>query len=257
MDIRKTVRWGTRQLAEQVLSPLRVLPVKGRLAQPLEEWPGIISIIHEIRVPRGVPFQPVPTATCPANINIILALIEQTREVPGDLAECGVFRGASLVPMAIYLRQKGVPKHLFGFDSFQGFDRIAKDLALGGARDVHRKSNGFAETSKNLVRRKLQRFGVEESVTLVPGYFRDSLPAQSANLFSFVHLDCDTYASYSECLSFFYPRMNRGGIILFDEYNDLAWPGCNLAVDEFFSGKPEKLALITRDNYQKSYIEKL
>jgi hypothetical protein len=57
-------------------------------------------------------------------------------------------------------------------------------------------------------------------------------------------------------LRFFYPRMNQRGIILFDEYNDQWWPGCNLSVDEFLADKEEKLQLITRDNYQKFYIQK-
>ena len=70
---------------------------------------------------------------------------------------------------------------------------------------------------------------------LVSGYFRDTLQEFSELRFSFVHLDCDIYASYMECLEFFYPRLAPGGIILLDEYNDPPWPGCNKAVDEFLT----------------------
>jgi hypothetical protein len=42
-----------------------------------------------------------------------------------------------------------------------------------------------------------------------------------------------------------------GGIILFDEYNDSPWPGCNQAVDEFLVATSLKLEPITRDNYEK------
>jgi hypothetical protein len=162
------------------------------------------------------------------------------------------------VPTAIFLQQKKINKHVFGFDSFQGFDEsVEKDIALGGSKDEQRKVGGFSQTSEELVSGKLRLFGVEQGVTLVPGYFRDSLVACSSNRFSFVHLDCDTYDSYKECLSFFYPRLNRGGIILFDEYNDPAWPGCNLAIDEYLADKPEKPQRIERDNFQKFYIEKV
>jgi O-methyltransferase len=255
MNLQKVVRWRIRKLAEQILLPLRALPVKNRLAQPLGTWPSVLGTIHRIHVPRGVPFTPVPTATCPANINIILALINETVDIPGDLAECGVYRGASLVPMAVYLRQKNIRKHILGFDSFQGFDVVTKEIALG-TRDMNRRSNRSSNTSERLVRCKLRRFEVEENVTLVPGYFCDTLQTYAESRFSFVHLDSDTYESYSECLRFFYPRMNQRGIILFDEYNDQWWPGCNLALDEFLADKPEKLQLITRDNYQKFYIQK-
>jgi hypothetical protein len=45
--------------------------------------------------------------------------------------------------------------------------------------------------------------------------------------------------------------------ILLDEYNDPPWPGCNLAVDEFLSNKPEKLMEISLgSNYQKLYFSR-
>jgi hypothetical protein len=45
-----------------------------------------------------------------------------------------------------------------------------------------------------------------------------------------------------------------GGIILFDEYNDSPWPGCNQAVDEFLVATSLKLEPITRDNYEKYLV---
>ena len=50
--------------------------------------------------------------------------------------------------------------------------------------------------------------------------------------------------------------MSPGGIVLFDEYNDPPWPGCNLAIDEFLADKPEKLMAITMNNYEKYFIQK-
>jgi hypothetical protein len=232
-----------RLLVKNSLFPLRhIFPRQPYLDKPIATWPGIVGVIHDIRVPRGVRPQPVSSPAGYANINIILALVQR----------------AALVPTVIYLRQNKINKHVFGFDSFQGFDEsVEKDMALGGSKDEQRKVGGFSETSEELVNGKLRLFGVEQKATLVPGYFRDSLGACAGNRFSFVHLDCDTYDSYKECLSFFYPRLNRGGIVLFDEYNDPAWPGCNLAIDEYLADRPEKPQRIERDNFQKSYIEKL
>jgi len=247
-----------RLLVKNSLFPLRhVFPRQPFLDKPIATWPAIVGVVHDIRVPRGVRPQPVSSPAGYANINIILALVERVASVPGDQAECGVFRGSTLVPTAIFLKQNKIKKHLFGFDSFQGFDEsVTKDMALGGSKDEQRKVGGFSETSEELVGGKLRLFGAEGSVTLVPGYFHNSLPACANNRFSFVHLDCDTYDSYKECLSFFYPRLNRGGVVLFDEYNDPAWPGCNMAIDEFLADKPEKPQRIERDNFQKFYIEK-
>ena len=97
---------------------------------------------------------------------------------------------------------------------------------------------------------------------LVKGYFENSLPDfallhEPPRLqFSFVHLDVNLYESYKQCIKFFYPRVVASGIVLLDEYNDPPWPGCNKAVDELLAGRPEKLEMIERDNYQKWYFVK-
>lgn len=57
-------------------------------------------------------------------------------------------------------------------------------------------------------------------------------------------------------MEFFYPRINKGAVILLDEYNDPPWPGCNKAVDEFLADKAETLQKIEMDNYQKWYLRK-
>jgi O-methyltransferase len=248
-----------RLLMMQSLYPLRhVFPRPLYVNKPISSWPPILGLIHDIGVPRAIRPNLVVSPASSANIKIILELVERVASVPGDLAECGVFRGASLVPTAIFLKQKRISRHIFGFDSFQGFDdSVRKDVALGGEEHDDKTVGGLSETSTALVRDKLRLFGVEEGVTLVPGYFRDTLATCANTRFSFVHLDCDIYDSYRDCLSFFYPRLNRGGIILFDEYNDPPWPGCNLAVDEYLADKPEKPQSIVLDNYQKFYIERV
>src|SRR3984893_10898718 len=53
------------------------------------------------------------------------------RDVPGDVAECGVFKGSSLAAIALYLRDNRLAKHVFGLDSFQGFDAsVEEDIRL-------------------------------------------------------------------------------------------------------------------------------
>ena len=59
-------------------------------------------------------------------------------------------------------------------------------------------------------------------------------------IFSFVHIDVDTYESTLSCLKFFYPRMNRGGFIISHDYHDGSM-GVRKAIDEFFSDKAEPI----------------
>lgn len=216
-------------------------------------WAGLL----DVKVPCSVRRNPRKSPLGESNIKIIFELLGRASNLPGDVAECGVFRGSSLLAIGLYVKQHRLGKVVHGFDSFEGFsESVEFDVRLGGQESNDKRVGGFNETSYELVREKVVRLNLEDVVRLHKGFFAYTLPACSGATFSFVHLDCDIYESYKECLNFFYRRMSPGGIILFDEYNDPPWPGCNLAVDEFLAGKPEQPTEIESDNYQKWYIQK-
>jgi hypothetical protein len=242
-----------RRLIRTIATPLTA---KLYADVPIASWPPRLGSLHEITVPRAIIPHPEPLPIGSANINNLIHMLEQTRAVPGDVAECGVFRGASLIPMALYARQTGLTKTIYAFDSFEGFaESVVADRELSGPHPEWKNPGVMKETSYDLVASKLTRFGLS-SVELIKGYFSQTLPRYANCVFSFVHLDCDTYEAYRECLEFFYPRMSPGGVILFDEYNDPPWPGCNKAVNNFLAGKPEQLESIAKDNWVKYYFSK-
>lgn len=235
----------------------RLLGTPAYRDQPIWDWPSAIAPLARIKVPSAVKTPVQPQAAGSANINLVFAQLQRTSAVAGNIAECGVFQGATITPMACWLRDTSSPKHIFGFDSFAGFDdSIAPDLELGGAHTEQRRVAGFNRTSLRYVSNKLTDFGVADKVTLVPGYFAETLHQQATQQFSFVHLDCDIYQSYLDCLEFFYPRLEPGGIILLDEYDDPSWPGCNKAVDEFLANRPEQLEKLSDNNFIKYCIVK-
>jgi hypothetical protein len=113
--------------------------------------------------------------------------------------------------MAIWATQQNLKKTFFGYDSFEGFaERIVKDQQMGGADIECKRPGGMNETSYELVASKLKSFRLQ-NVQLRKGFFNHTLPEESGTHFSFVHLDCDAYDAYFECLNFFYPRMSTGG----------------------------------------------
>jgi Macrocin-O-methyltransferase (TylF) len=72
-------------------------------------------------------------------------MIERTRLLDGELADCGVFRGASLIAIGIYLQQQQIAKTVYGFDSFQGFDEpVNYDAGLPGEEAEHKFVGGLA-----------------------------------------------------------------------------------------------------------------
>jgi O-methyltransferase len=225
--------------------------------RPIQTWPAWMARLHDVSVPQAVEPQAELAPTGGANITIIFRLIDRIHALPGELADCGVFRGASLIAMALYLQQKSIAKTAYGFDSFKGFDDAVKyDIELRGTPAKRKTPGGFSNTSPELVLQKAARFGLG-NIRLVPGYFRDSFGQLPQDLkFCFVHLDVNLYTSYKECMEFFYPRVVTGGIILLDEYNDPPWPGCNKALNEFLADKPERLEAAVSDNYQKYFLVK-
>lgn len=225
--------------------------------RPVRRWPRWIGDLFVVKVPANLVGKPEPSPSGGANINILLELVDAVAGVQGDIAECGVFRGGTLIPMALYLRQNGMRKQIFGLDSFEGFgEDVSIDIKLGGAPDVEKRPGGFNSTSYEFVARRAEALGFGAGLTIIKGYFDHTLKQLEGRRFSLVHLDCDIYESYKCCLEFFYPLMSPGGIVLIDEYDDPPWPGCRKAVDEFLGGKAEKLELIQRDNYQKFFFRK-
>jgi len=97
--------------------------------KPIADWSKWASDLLEVKTPTNLTCKAEVSPEGGSNINIILALLDQTRDVPGDVAECGVFTGGSLTAIALYLRENGLAKHVFGLDSFEGFDEsVNKDI---------------------------------------------------------------------------------------------------------------------------------
>lgn len=159
---------------------------------------------------------------------LIHSLAKAQSQIPGALAEVGVFEGGSA---RMICESKGeAPLHLF--DTFSG-------LPPAGEHDApaHRDKKNLYACSLASVQEYLSTF---PNVHFHEGVF----PHSTGNVppdefFSFVHLDVDLYESTINCLDYFYPRMRSGGVILSHDYSILH--GVRKAFSEFFHDKPEQL----------------
>lgn len=75
------------------------------------------------------------------------------------------------------------------------------------------------------------------NIKLIKGYFKD---IKFNKPIALLHIDGDLYQSYKDALTVLFPLVVKGGIIIFDEYNEPAWPGATKAVDEFFQKDIQK-----------------
>lgn len=152
-------------------------------------------------------------------------------KIQGDLAEVGVYKGATAKLIHHYM-----PEKLFHlFDTFEGFTDKGREKELQNTGH-QTEANQFADVSMDDVRKNI--YPQNSNVVLYKGYFPESAPdIIYGKKFSFVHLDADLYDPIKSGLDFFYPRMAKNGIILVHDYN--AWPGARKAVDEFFINRAE------------------
>ena len=197
-------------------------------------------------------------------------LFKMTLEVPGDIAELGVFRGLGLMTWANLLEAYCIgdrTKVVYGFDNWKGFTKFDEQdgSAIGQAHKVIGGFNpeGFYDELVNAIaifdkdrfipwkaRVKLVNGQIEETV----GQFVKDNPGVR---FSLVHFDCDLYAPTKAALEALYPKVSRGGVILFDEYSIPDWAGETTAVDEFIADKPElKLKTLSWTNAPAAYLIK-
>jgi hypothetical protein len=181
-----------------------------------------------------------------------------TASLEGDIIECGVFRGSTLLGMAHRLALRGIgDARLIGCDSFQGFPTPSKEDALEDGSFHERTRLGvFRETSYEALSTRISALGYAQNIRLLKGFFNDTLPQLSNRLFRVVHLDCDLYQSYVTCLEFFYPRLVRGGYMVFDEYDfsEPVYPGARKAIDQFLKDKPEKLQRLSGLSVARPFI---
>jgi O-methyltransferase len=155
-------------------------------------------------------------------------LLKLVREVPGNTAECGAYKGAS--SYFICRRTAGQGRLHRVFDSFAGLSSV--DPVDG----TYWKSGALA-ASEHLVRRNLADFPF---VTYHKGWIPECFGGCEDETYAFVHIDVDLYRPTLDSLQFFYDKMESGGVLLCDDSGfALTCPGARKAMDEFFCDKPE------------------
>jgi len=191
-----------------------------------------------------------------------------TMEVPGDIAELGVFRGLGLMTWANLLECFCVgdrTKVVYGFDNFKGFDKLSEEDG-GEYENVQKYRGGFSpekyqreledavdifDADRFIPWKKRVELIVGDIVDTVPQFVKDNPGIR----FSLVHFDCDMYEPTKVALEHLFPRVSKGGIIIFDEYSIKEWAGETKAVDEYFGGRV-KINKLPWTNAPAGYIVK-
>ncbi|MBX2917510.1 MAG: class I SAM-dependent methyltransferase [Cyclobacteriaceae bacterium] len=173
--------------------------------------------------------------------------------VPGDVVECGVWRGGMIAAIA---ELSGNTRRVHLFDSFEGLPE-AKEIdgkeALqwqANKTSPHYYNNCYADESFALNALKL---AAHTNFQIYKGWFQNTLSTYQGNPIAILRLDGDWYDSVKVCLEKLYPLVSEGGLIIIDDY--YTWDGCSKAIHDYLS-EIKSASRVFQWNNQVGYIIK-
>jgi O-methyltransferase len=163
--------------------------------------------------------------------------------ISGDIVECGVWRGGSMMMVALTLLMLGdTSRRLVLFDTFAGHPRPDPDMDTKANYDEWTRrrrteqSSDWAYASIDEVRTNIESTGYPMgNVALIKGVVEETIVPNAPEAIALLRLDTDWYRSTVHELEQLYPRLGNRGVLIIDDYG--AMPGVKQAVDEYFEGK--------------------
>ncbi len=155
-------------------------------------------------------------------------------DIPGDLIECGVWRGGACILMRAVLAAYGdKTRCVWLADSFAGMPRpdtanYKADKGIFMRFDLNAPILAVSEAE---VRANFERYGLlDDQVRFLPGWFKDTLHDAPIDRIAVLRLDGDLYESTIQALDALYPRLSPGGFCIIDDYVIKA---CRQAVTDY------------------------
>lgn len=170
-------------------------------------------------------------------------IFKKILDVKGSIIECGVKYGRGLMTWAklsSILEPINIGRKIFGFDTFEGFPSISKeDLMIykDSLKVGDMCSNSYYELKEIIKIYNTNRpIGHIEKVYLIKGDANKTIPKFIEKnpyiIVSLLRLDFNLYKPTSTAIKHFYPRIPKGGIIIFDDLDSPMYPGETVAMIE-------------------------
>lgn len=174
--------------------------------------------------------------------------------IPGDIVECGVWRGGNLVIAGLLRQRMGFDRQIWAFDTFAGMTAPSSvDFKPAEDLDVRKKfasldhddHNEWCLASEEEVLRNFEARVGNRDLRTVKGPVEETLtdPGNLPERIAILRLDTDFYESTRAEMEVLYPRLSKGGVLIVDDYGE--WAGARKAVDEYFAGQPVWLHYVT------------
>jgi hypothetical protein len=219
-----------RPLAPKSQSRRLVQRALGALDLTLVRRTDYRSMQTKVKYPGSPPY--AHTMLSRERLDNLQFCVEQVlqQNIPGDLAETGVWRGGAVALMLGVLKAHGVTdRTVWAADSFEGLP--PPDLKLYPADDVPWHTYPAAKVSVEMVQEHLRRYELlSEQVRFLRGWFRDTLGGAPIQRLAVLRLDGDMYESTMDALVPLYPKVSPGGFVIVDDY---CLPACRKAIHDY------------------------
>jgi hypothetical protein len=201
------------------------------------------------------------TLTSPARVASLCDSVEYLvgNDIDGDIAECGVWKGGSMMAAALTLLRLGdTRRHLYLYDTYEGMTEPTEEDApsaydafaspLKRWKRITGKGREWAGVSLPAVQAAIESTGYpKDRIHCIAGKVEDTIPAQSpSGPIALLRLDTDWYESTKHELEHLYPALVDGGVLIIDDYGH--YEGARKAVDEYFAATGEAI-LLSRIDY--------
>jgi len=187
-------------------------------------------------------------------------LFKQVLNVSGSIVECGVLHGAGLLTWAklsSIFEPANHPRKVIGFDTFSGFPSVSSKDTVGTFNDT--KVGGLCGTPYEYVQEAVRIYDLNRPIAHIPKvelvegdlcetapkYLQDNPHLSVAMLY----LDVDLYEPTKKALELFVPRMPKGAILVFDQFNARIFPGETQAVDDVIGIRNLEIRRFPFDSY--------
>ncbi len=217
------------------LNPLRELHPRAHRSLPLPpHYRAALEALRDAGVRLSMP---------QLRLEGLLGAWWETRDVAGAVIECGAYRGATGLMLAVLGRMSGIDRPALLLDTFRG-------SPAPGEHDHMRQEGDYApgDDWARVLAGQAAALGVAGEIEIHEGLFADTFAALAGRAdlaFAFVHVDANTYSSTLEACRFTLERAAPGAGVVFDDYNGVLDLGARLAIDECLAATgatPEPLA---------------
>lgn len=172
--------------------------------------------------------------------------------IPGDVIECGVWRGGAVIFITAYMKTHGLKdRRVFMADSFEGLPPPRRTDEPDLSADKYPQ---LAISLEDVIK-NFQAYDLwDGSVEVLKGWFSDTLPDAPIDQLALLRADGDLYSSTRDILDNLYDKVVPGGVVIIDDFGIV--PSCAKAVNDFFEERSEKVPAYEEIDFTGVYWRK-